>query len=171
MLPVPQEMLRLGFMNYVDRLKALGHVHLFPELYSPFREKQDPGDRLYKELLPIMKRSQEFNDGVWPRLIHALRHGFADAALQFGMDSLVIDDISGRKGTTETATRYTNVTGLPRLINDLQAIPIVTDHLEPQSLRLLPWVEAKEPPPWAGRKMTQKQLVDLRESGGTPRKT
>lgn len=170
MLPVPQEMLRLGFMDYVDRLRAIGYTHLFPELYSPFKNRQDPGDRLYKELLPIMKRSPEFDEGIWPRLIHALRHGFADAALQFGMDSLVIDDVSGRKGTTETATRYTNVTGLPRLINDLKAIPIVTDHLKPQPLRLLPWVEANEPPPWAGRKMTRKQLAELRASDGKPHK-
>lgn len=115
-----------------------------------------------KELLPSVEKSPEFNDDVWPRLIHALRHGFADAALQFGMDSLVIDDVSGRKGTTETATRYTNVTGLPRLINALKAIPVVTDHLEPQPLRLLPW---------AGRKMTQRQRAESRASGEKPRTT
>lgn len=51
--------------------------------------------------MPIVEKSPELNDGVWPRLIHALRHGFADVALQYGMDSLVIDDVSGRKGATE----------------------------------------------------------------------
>jgi hypothetical protein len=142
---------------------------LFPELFSPFLEHQDPGDRFYKELLPIVTKSPEFAAGVWPRLIHALRHGFADAALQKGMDSLVIDDISGRMGTTETGTRYTNATGLPRIIRELAAsIPIVTDHLKPRPLKLLPWVEARRPPPWAGRKMTQRQLAELRDERGEP---
>lgn len=163
MLPVPAEMVRLGFMDYVDRLKAIGHEMLFPELFSPFLERQDPGDRLYKELSPIVRKSPQFGDGVWPRLIHALRHGFADIAYQQGMDSAVIDDISGRMGDSETTTRYTNLAGLPRIIRDLNAsIPIVTDHLKPEPLKLLPWVEAKRPPPWAGRKMTQKQLAELR---------
>lgn len=164
MLPVPAEMVRLGFMDYVDKLKALGHKVLFPELFSPFLENQDPGDRLYKELSPIVRKAPEFGDGIWPRLIHALRHGFADVAYQKGMDSAVIDDISGRMGESETTTRYTNLAGLPRIIRDLNAtIPIVTDHLKPQPLKLLPWVEAKRPPPWAGKKMTQKQLAELRE--------
>ena len=169
MVPVPVEMLRLGFMDYVDRLRALGHTLLFPELFSPHLDRQDPGDRFYKEFSPLVERSPQFADGVWPRLIHALRHGFADAAFQNGVDSAIVDDISGRMGNTETTTRYTNVAGLPRLINDLKAIPIVTDHLQLRPLKLLPWVEAKEPPPWAGRKMTRKQLAELHEMRRQPR--
>lgn len=35
---------------------------------------------------------------------------------------------------------------------DISRYPVVTAHLEPQSIRLLPWVEEHEPPPWAGKK-------------------
>ena len=42
-LPVPDEMLRLNFLDYVDAIRALGYRQLFPELYSPFLEDQDPG--------------------------------------------------------------------------------------------------------------------------------
>lgn len=38
LLPVPEELLRLNFIDYVERIKALGHKQLFPELFSPYRE-------------------------------------------------------------------------------------------------------------------------------------
>lgn len=150
MLPVPTELLRLNFLDYVTRLKELGHELLFPELYSPFRKTQDLGDRFYKDFVPIAKKCMP--DELWQRPIHALRHGFADTLKQEGVSEGVIEDLSGRLGNTETATRYTNPAGLPLLQNILLKYPTITDHLEPRPIRLLPWVEQKLPPPWAGRK-------------------
>lgn len=34
MLPVPSELLRLNFVDYVQRLKDIGHKALLPELFS-----------------------------------------------------------------------------------------------------------------------------------------
>lgn len=39
LLPVPDELLRLNFIEYVERLKGLGHRLLFPELFSPYLER------------------------------------------------------------------------------------------------------------------------------------
>lgn len=150
LLPVPNELLRLSFMDYAERLKALGHKVLFPELFSPYLEKNNPGDRFYKDFVPVAEKC--LPDGLWQRPIHALRHGFADTLKQGGISDGVIEDLSGRLGGTETATRYTNPAGLSLLQLIISRYPIITGHLEPTPIKLLPWVETKEPPPWAGMK-------------------
>lgn len=151
LLPVPGELLRLNFIDYVERIKALGYKQLFPELFSPYLEKNDPGDRFYKEFVPIAQRSPLLANGLWKRPIHALRHGFADTLKNAGVSEGVIEDLSGRLGTTETASRYTNPSGLSLLRLIISRYPVITGHLEPKPIRLLPWVEKKLPPPWAGK--------------------
>lgn len=53
LLPVPNELLLLNFIDYVERVKALGHKRLFPELLSPYLRKNDPEDRFYKDFVPV----------------------------------------------------------------------------------------------------------------------
>jgi integrase len=151
-LPIPSEVLRLGFLDYVGAIRKLGHRQLFPELFSPLLKTNDPGDRFYKDFVPLVNASPQFSEDLWKRAIHALRHGFADTLKQAGVDSAVIDDISGRLGSSETELRYTNVAGLPLIKSHLVKYPSITGHLEPRPIRLLPWVAKKELPPWAGRK-------------------
>lgn len=150
LLPVPDELLRLNFAEYVERLKDIGHERLFPELFSPFLKKNDPGDRFYKDFIPVVKRCMK--TALWARPIHALRHGLSDTLKQANVSEGVIEDVAGRLGNTETASRYTNPAGLSLLKLIISRYPIITDHLEPQPIRLLPWVEQNEAPPWAGKK-------------------
>jgi integrase len=152
MLPMPDELGRLGFIDYVDAIKGLGYQALFPELYDPQHphDEQDSGDRFYKDFAPLAQahfKSQE--EVLWKRLLHAIRHGHSDTLKQAGVDSLVIDDIAGRFGEGETATRYTNPAGLPLLREKLRSYPSITKHLQPQPINLLPWVAEKRSPPWA----------------------
>ena len=151
-LPVPPEVLRLGFLEYVATIRGLGYKNLFPELFSNLLKTNDPGDRFYKDFTPLLKASSQFSQGIWERAIHALRHGFSDTLKQAGVDSPIIDDISGRVGTSETALRYTNVAGLPLIKRQLEKYPNITAHLVQKPIRLLPWVERRELPPWAGKK-------------------
>ena len=90
--------------------------------------------------------------GLWQRPLHALRHGFADTLKQAGISDGVIEDVSGRPGETETATRYTNPAGLSLLQPIISRYPVITGHLEPTPIQLLAWVELKQPPPLAGKK-------------------
>ena len=91
-------------------------------------------------------------DKMWNRALHALRHGMADTLYQAGVPTAVIDDIAGRLGDdSETATRYTNVAGLPLMREALSKYPIITAGVEPKPIQLLPWVENKLPAPWARR--------------------
>lgn len=152
LLPVPPELLRLGFLDYVETIRKVGYRQLFPELFSTLLTKNDPGDRFYKDFIPIVKASPHFSSGLWKRSIHALRHGFSDTMKQAGVDTGIISDIAGRLGESETALRYTNVAGLPLITKQLEKYPVITGHLETRPVRLLPWVENKELPPWAGKK-------------------
>jgi hypothetical protein len=111
----------------------------------------DPGDRFYKDFIPLVKASPHFSENLWTRSIHALRHGFSDTMKQAGVDTAVINDISGRLGDSETELRYTNVAGLPLIESHIRKYPSITSHLPPRTIRLLPWVETKQLPPWAGK--------------------
>lgn len=155
LLPVPDELIRLNFIEYVHAIKALGHRALFPELHSPFY-KVDTGDRFYKSFVPLMKADKRFNADLWERIFHALRHGFSDTMKQNGVEMAIIDDITGHSGRTEGEKRYTNAAGLPLIRQHLAKYPIITDHLKPLPIRLLSWVQAKEPAPWATSRRKQK---------------
>jgi integrase len=148
MLPVPDEVLRLKFVPYVQAIRDLGYQAVFPELFHPTRTN-DPGDRFYKDFVPLVRASEELGDVLWKRVLHALRHGQADVLKQAGVSIEIIDDVSGRLSKGETSTRYTNAAGLPLIREILSKYPVVTDHLEPQPLQLLPWIAKRLPPPWA----------------------
>lgn len=148
LVPIPDELVRLGFLDYVAAIRGLGETRLFPELFAPGRADHDPGDRFYKDFTPLLQASSAFEGALWKRALHALRHGFADTLKQAGVQIQLIDDISGRLGTGETQLRYTNIAGLPLIRKQLEAFPIITGHLEPRPIELLPWVKAKRPAPW-----------------------
>jgi hypothetical protein len=81
-LPLPDELIRLGFMDYCVALQALGYKAVFPDLIS-HKTTNDPGDRFYDVFLPMMERS--LGDKMWKRAFHALRHGMADTLLEAGV--------------------------------------------------------------------------------------
>lgn len=147
LLPVPEELVRLGFIDYVQAIKQLGYEALFPDLFSD-KTDNDPGGRFYDTFVPIMQGA--LGEKMWDRAIHALRHGMADTLKQAGVPTEVIDDISGRLSEgSETNTRYTNPAGLPLMRSALKHYPVITSGVERQPLHLLPWIEKQQPPPWA----------------------
>jgi integrase len=146
-LPLPDELIRLGFLEYYTTIKKLGYEALFPDLFSD-KTKNDPGDRFYDTFVPIMHKA--LGENMWERALHALRHGMADTLKQAGVSDAVIDDIAGRLTEgSETNTRYTNPAGLPLMRSVLSLYPVITSCIEPKPLQLLPWIENRQPPPWA----------------------
>ena len=128
LVPIPDEIVRLGFLDYVAAIRGLGETRLFPELFAPGRADHDPGDRFYKDFTPLLQASSAFEGALWKRALHALRHGFADTLKQAGVQIQLIDDISGRLGTGETQLRYTNIAGLPLIRKTARSLP---DHNGP----------------------------------------
>lgn len=146
-LPLPDELIRLGFLEYYTAIKKLGYEALFPDLFSD-KTKNDPGNRFYNTFVPIMQDA--LGENMWDRALHALRHGMADTLKQAGVSDAVIDDIAGRLTEgSETNTRYTNPAGLPLMRSVLSLYPVITSCIEPKPLQLLPWIKNRQPPPWA----------------------
>jgi len=168
-LPVPDEVLRLGFIPYVQAIRDLGYQALFPELHHP-EKSNDHGDRFYDDFKPLVEASDDVE--TWDRFLHALRHGHADALKQAGVSPELINDISGRLNKDETSVRYTNVAGLPLIRALLAKYPNITEHLEPAELRLLPWVAKRQPAPWT--RMTREKRLEygrkVRSQSATLRK-
>lgn len=129
------EVLRLGFIPYLQAIRELGYGALFPELHHP-EGGNDHGDRFYDDFVPLASASDDLE--IWKRFLHALRHGQADTLKQAGVSPALINDISGRLSKDETSSRYTNVAGFPLIRLLLNKYPKVTEHLEPRPLQLLP---------------------------------
>lgn len=139
-LALHPEIVRLGFLDYVQAIKALGYQRLFPDLYSP-STRSPLGDRLYREMLPSLRAV-----GFRP---HQIRHFFGDELKQEQVSKEFRSDLLGHGGDSETSERYCNPISLQRQMVHLQKLPVVTGHLEPRTITLLPWVIAKEIAPWS----------------------
>jgi integrase len=139
-LALHPELIRLGFLDYVDAIRALGYTRLFPDLHSP-STKSPLGDRLYDQLLPSLEAA-----GFRP---HQVRHFFGDVLKQSKVAKEFRADLLGHGGQGETDERYCNPLDIALQMESLQKLPVVTGHLEARPIRLLPWVVAREIAPWS----------------------
>ena len=138
-LAIHPEVIRLGFLEYVRAMRSIGHRRLFEDLHSP-STNSSLGDRYYKQLMPSLR-----NADVTP---HQLRHFFSNALKQKKVAKEFRADLLGHMGESETDERYVAPIELELQLELLAHLPVVTAHLQPAPLKLLPWVERREPPPW-----------------------
>ncbi len=143
--PLHPDVLRLGFLDYVAAVKALGYLRLFPDLHSP--STQSPlGDRFYDEFRPVLTGADTDEAGF---VIHSLRRGFGDALKQKRVVEEERAEMLGHKGKTETTERYCDAYEIQILHELICKVPVVTAHMEPRPLRLLPWVQEKQIAPFS----------------------
>lgn len=144
-VPLNPEVLRLNFAQYVRAIKALGYGLLFPDLYSP-SSRSPLGDRFYKEFKPILTSAGVTEEGLGS---HAVRHLFG---AQLKKKSVVEEDradLLGHGGKSETSERYCEPHEIAALYEFVQKLPVVTAHLEPHEIELLPWVSEKRTAPFS----------------------
>lgn len=139
-LALHPELIRLGFLGYVEAIRALSYTRVFPDLYSP-STKSPLGDRLYDQLLPSFRAV-----GFTP---HQVRHFFGDELKQSEVSQEFRADLLGHGGDTETTERYCNPLATQRQMPHLLKLPLVTAHLESRPIRLLPWIVARNIAPWS----------------------
>lgn len=139
-LALHSELLRLGFLDYVAALRRSGHKRLFPDLFSP-STRGLLGDRLYDELRPAFTKAGFTT--------HQVRHHFGNALKQERVAEEIRADLLGHGGKTETTERYCNPIGIRLQLEELAKLPVLTGHLEPKPIRLVPWVERDEIAPWS----------------------
>ena len=144
-VPLHPEVLRLKFAEYVRAIRSLGYELLFPDLYSP-SSRSPLGDRFYKEFKPILTFAGVTEEGLGS---HAVRHLFG---AQLKKKSVVEEDradLLGHGGKSETSERYCEPHEIAPLYEFVQKLPVVTAHLEPHEVQLLPWVTVKKVAPFS----------------------
>ncbi|WP_198022753.1 hypothetical protein [Methylosinus sp. LW3] len=144
------ELICLGFLDYVAAVRALGYEMVFPDLKSP-TSSSPLGDRLYDELIDGLH--QAIPDAKErKKVIHSMRKSFGNRLKQEGIHSEIRGDIMGHSGATPSEEIYCDAIALAKMLPSIMKIPIVTAHLQPHPIRLLPWVEEKLPPPFSRKR-------------------
>jgi integrase len=133
------ELVRLGFLDYVERIRKLGYDRIFPDLVAP-NPQLVAGERLYDELRPAFSDTD--------LVTHGFRHFFGSDLKRQSVAEEFRADLLGHAHDSETAGRYADEVWGQKQLDLLMLVENVTDHLEPQPIQLLPWVERRLPPPW-----------------------
>ena len=153
-LPLHDEVLRLGFLDYVATIRAEGHTALFPELYL-FESKRGGAqfyDRAWRYMVQwITDRMEvEVNDKGKGPDIHSIRALGSSFYEVDGVNEIMRADIMGHARSGTNAKHYSKrmkTEGLEVVLHERLAfikryVPEITKHLEPASIRLLP-IEAR----------------------------
>jgi integrase len=133
-MPVASELLRLGFIQYVEALRAAGEWLLFPELL-PESGIGTLGDAFYKTRWTHLAKKLPFL--VKGQANHSFRHTTIDEMKGAGISGELRADFAGHKLDSETEGRYSDV-HMALLRDAAEKIPKVTDHLNAVQINLLP---------------------------------
>lgn len=142
-IPIHPELIRLGFLEYVDAINKAGHFLLFPELRA-VAEATPMGDvfnddwQKMKELaLPLAKAEG--------KVFHSFRHWCNNEMKQEGVGSEIRKDILGHINKDVNEGTYSEVARLRLMKKSLMKLPRPSAAVEPAKIRLLPQVLAHTP--------------------------
>lgn len=144
-IPLHPEILRLGFIAYIQAIKAVGHDLVFPDLFSP-SSRSPLGDRFYKEFRPILQSAGVTEEGLGA---HAVRHLFGAQLKKKLVTEEERADLLGHGGDSETSERYCEPHEIATLMQFVLKLPAITGDLQPQKVRLIPWVAEKQTAPFS----------------------
>lgn len=149
-VPINSELRRLGFLDYVAAMKAAGEVYLFPEMI-PGRGGRTLGDVFFKTVwLNIKPHLTLVKPG---QAVHSGRHMVSTELKMLQTFEEFRSDLLGQKAAGENASRYAGATRLQSLLDVVERIPKVTEHLpNAVKINLLP--------------KSQRQPRPVRESAG-----
>ncbi|MEP2726656.1 hypothetical protein [Roseibium sp.] len=153
-LPLHDELLRLGFLDYVAAVRVEGHTALFPELYL-FERKRGGAqfyDRAWRYMIQwITDRMEvEVNDKGKGPDIHSIRALGSSFYEVDGVNEILRADLMGHSRTGTNAKHYSKrikTEGLEVVLRERleflrRYVPEITKHLDPAPIRLLP-IEAR----------------------------
>ena len=144
LIALAEELIRLGFVQYVGAIRAAGHDAVFPELVAE-RNGTKKGDVFYRiwwiyiaPLLTGLKRGQA---------LHAARHSFDTELKELEAFPEDREDALGHAGKHGEGRRYSKAARLRKLKKLVDQVPIVTAHLPNfTEIRLLPADQRKPRP-------------------------
>ncbi|WP_239805684.1 hypothetical protein [Croceicoccus hydrothermalis] len=143
-LPIHPELIRLGFIDYVQAMRGLGHTYLFPEMKAPkarsFADtfRKSIFEKLRAWAFPEGTEWRHRNRGAWiDKNVHSYR-GMCTTILKGKVADSVRCDIFGHEGQTETERTYDEEAELGDKLIALEHLSFLTEHIEPTKLRLRP---------------------------------
>lgn len=136
LIALAKELLRLGFIKYVDAIRAAGHDAVFPDLLAE-RDGTKKGDVFYRiwwiriaPHLTGLKRGQA---------LHAARHSFDTELKELEVFPEDREDALGHAGNHGESRRYSKAARLKKLKKLVDQVPVVTRHLpDCDRVQLLP---------------------------------
>ncbi|MEL7737479.1 hypothetical protein AAG614_03785 [Citromicrobium bathyomarinum] len=149
-IPLHRELIRLGFLDYVEAIRTEGHVALFPELYL-FESKRGGAqfyDRAWRFMVQwIFDRMEvRVNDKGKGPDIHSIRALGSSFYEVDGVNEILRADVMGHARTGTNAKHYSKriqTEGLEVVLRERlefihRYVPEITTHLDPAPIRLLP---------------------------------
>ncbi|MCV9963180.1 site-specific integrase [Pararhizobium sp. BT-229] len=134
-VPIHPELVRLGFLQYVEELSKLGHVLLFPELRaaSPSTPMGDVFDESWQKIraAALPKAKEE------GKVLHSLRHWCNNEMKQAGVQAEIRKDILGHTNEGVNEGRYTDPARLRVMADALSTLPHPTAHLNVHPIHLI----------------------------------
>lgn len=151
-VPIHPELLRLGLLDYVNSVRALGYKALFPELIAG-AATTPLGDVFYDDWVKI-------RDAALPhareegKVFHSLRHWCNNEMKQAQVYSEIRRDILGHSNSDMNEGRYSSIARLKVMEEALAKLPLPTASLQRFPIRLLRQVVQHLPRATKPRKQT-----------------
>jgi integrase len=131
-IPVHPELLRLGFMDYVAKMRKRGAARLFPEL--PQKRRDGPGHAVGR----WWGDTYRHKIGLAHRDLHSLRHTVATKLREADVPEDVLQELQGwARGTSEGFRRYAKASTQTRLLAALSKLSYGDTPAATPSLRLV----------------------------------
>jgi len=142
MAPIPPELIRLGFIDYIKAIRAEGEELVFPELYYP-NNKSGFDSPFYKNIFRHWRAACFPNGTEWCRAnggtkdkdAHSLRGSFTTLVK---CNERIRGMLTGHAGEGQSSITYDQRTDLPEMLTALESLSYLTQHIEPRPLNLLP---------------------------------
>jgi hypothetical protein len=143
---------------------VLGHKRLFPEL-----DAKEPGDQFDKKFLRQIRIYLPFlKEFMGP---HAFRHFVETELKDKRVPEEVRNDLLGRKNASIGANTYAKQSRSARLQEVVNLIPVVTAHLQPRPIRLLPSIDRAIPTKPSPKRKSERARQRTSGTRNAPRKT
>lgn len=156
-IPLVDEMIRLGFLHYHAKIKALGSRLLFPELRAA-SDRTPLGDVFYDDWIKVLNAAVS-NAAEERKVFHSFRKTGGADLKDVGVVSELRADILGHGGANTTEERYVSSAKLKQTLEALQKLPIVTAHIEAREICLRRDILDKRPRPAA---RPRRQAIPIR---------
>lgn len=145
-VPIMPELIRLGFLDYVEALREAGHIYLFPELRAaaastPMGDVFD-NDWQKMRVAALPKAKEE------GKVFHSFRHWLNNEMKQAGVAAEIRRDIIGHSnGADVNSGRYADAASLSLMSKALDTVTLPTSHLVAFPIRLSKMVVEHLPRP------------------------